>query len=115
MVVKFVLKNNGHLVVQALKLDHDSAETREDCRASVEPGLRLALWRVQFCRLRHPRLVLRTWSKTQKTIAQSSVEIDLLAILRVATEAVGMISLAVDLGIELTARTHVDASAALGY
>ena len=58
--------------------------------------------------------VVRTWSKTQNTIAQSSAESELLAIVRAATEALGMISLAADLGIILTARIHVDASAALG-
>ena len=57
---------------------------------------------------------MRTWSKTQNTIAQSSAESELLAIVRAATEALGMISLAADLGIDLTARIHVDASAALG-
>jgi hypothetical protein len=58
--------------------------------------------------------VVRTWSKTQNTIAQSSAESELLAIVRAATEALGMMSLAADLGINLTARIHVDASAALG-
>ena len=58
--------------------------------------------------------VVRTWSKTQNTIAQSSAESELLAIVKAATEALGMISLAADLGIDLTARIHIDASAALG-
>ena len=58
--------------------------------------------------------VVRTCSKTQNTIAQSSAESELLAIVRAATEALGMISLAADLGIVLAARIHVDASAALG-
>ena len=58
--------------------------------------------------------VVRTWSKTQNTVAQSSAESELLAIVKAATEALGMISLAADLGIGLTARIHIDASAALG-
>ena len=57
---------------------------------------------------------LRTYSKTQNTIAQSSAESELLGVVRAATEALGMISLAKDLGIELQARLHVDASAAIG-
>ena len=58
--------------------------------------------------------VVRTWSKTQNTIAQSSAESELFAIMKAATEALGMISLAADLRIDLIARIHVDASAALG-
>ena len=58
--------------------------------------------------------VIRTWSKTQNTTAQSSAESELLAIVKAAKEAFGMISLAADVGTDLTARIHVDASAALG-
>ena len=58
--------------------------------------------------------VVRTWSKTQSTIAQSSAESELLAIVKAATEALGMFFLAADLRIALTARIHVDASVALG-
>ena len=57
--------------------------------------------------------VVRTWPKTQNTIAQSSAESEHLAIVKAATEALGMISVAADLGIDLTARINVDASAAL--
>ena len=57
---------------------------------------------------------LKTWSKTQGTIAESSAESELLAIVRAASEAIGMVSLAADFGIELQTRIHVDASAALG-
>ena len=58
--------------------------------------------------------LLRTWAKTQNTIAQSSAESELLAIVKAASEALGMMSLAKDLGISLETRIHVDASAALG-
>ena len=58
--------------------------------------------------------VERTYSKTQNTIAQISAESELLAIVRAATEALGMISLAAEFGIYLTARIPVDSSAALG-
>ena len=57
---------------------------------------------------------IRTWSKTQNTIAQSSAESELLAIVRAATEALGCMSLAADLGLKFDTRMHVDASAALG-
>ena len=59
--------------------------------------------------------LLRSWSKTQNTVAQSSAESELLATVKAATEALGMMSLALDLGISLTTRVHVDASAAFGY
>ena len=58
--------------------------------------------------------VERTWSKTQNTITQSSAESELLAIAKAAIEALGMISLAADLGTDLIARIRMDASAALG-
>ena len=58
--------------------------------------------------------LLRTWSKTQSTVAQSSAESELLATVRAASEALGMMALAADLGISLTTRLHIDASAALG-
>ena len=57
---------------------------------------------------------VKTWSKTQNTIAQSSAESELLGVVRAATEALGIVALAKDLGIELSARLHVDASAAIG-
>ena len=55
--------------------------------------------------------VVRTWPNTQNTIAQSSADSELLAIVRAAIEALGMISLAADPGIDLNARIHMDASA----
>ena len=57
---------------------------------------------------------LRSWSKTQNTVAQSSAESELLGTVRAATESLGMAALAQDLGIQLKTRLHVDASAALG-
>ena len=57
---------------------------------------------------------IRTLSKTQNTIAQSSAESELLAIVRAATEALGCMSLAADLGLVFDTRLHVDAAAALG-
>ena len=42
---------------------------------------------------------VKTWSKTQGTIAQSSAESELLASVKGAAEAIGIISLARDIGI----------------
>ena len=60
------------------------------------------------------RCCVKSWSKTQGTIAQSSAESELIATVRGATEGIGLISLAQDIGLQLTVRLHVDASAALG-
>ena len=57
---------------------------------------------------------VRSWSKTQNTIAQSSAESELIAIVKAASEALDMMSLAEDLGMQVRTRLHVDASAALG-
>ena len=56
---------------------------------------------------------VKSYSKTQNTVAQSSAESELIAIVRASIEAIGLISLAEDLGIDIGARIHVDASSAL--
>ena len=58
--------------------------------------------------------VLKSYSKTQGTIAQSSAESELIAVVKAACEAIGTVSLADDLGIALRVKLHVDAAAALG-
>ena len=60
------------------------------------------------------RACIRSWSKTQWSIAQSSAESELISTVRGATEGIGLVSLGRDLGIEVLIRLHVDASAALG-
>ena len=57
---------------------------------------------------------IKSWSKTQNTVAQSSAEAERIATVKGATEAIGFVSLAVDFGIESSIRMHIDASAALG-
>ena len=57
---------------------------------------------------------LKSYSKTQGTIAQSSAESELIAIVKAACEALGTVSLAEDFGLKLRVRLHVDAAAALG-
>ena len=60
------------------------------------------------------RCCVKTWSKTQATIAQSSAESELLATVRGAAEGIGLISLSADLGLRFKVRLHIDVAAALG-
>ena len=57
---------------------------------------------------------IKTWSSTQATVAMSSGESELYALTKGASQALGFISLGQDLGQQLSARVHTDASAALG-
>ena len=57
---------------------------------------------------------LKSYSKTQGTIAQSSAELELIAVVTAACEAIGSVALADDLGINLRVRLHIDAAAAMG-
>ena len=57
---------------------------------------------------------LKSYAKTQGTIAQSSAESELIAVVKAACEAIGSVSLADDLGLSLRVRLHIDAQAALG-
>ena len=59
----------------------------------------------------HP---LKHWSVTQLTIALSSGEAELGGICRGASIALGLQSLAADLGIRLGVHLHTDATAAIG-
>jgi hypothetical protein len=59
--------------------------------------------------------VLKTWSKTQSVIAQSSAESELYAIVRASTVALGVLTLLKDAGMSVVdSRVHVDAFAAKG-
>ena len=58
--------------------------------------------------------VLKTWSTTQATIALSSAEAELFAMVKGAAQALGMLSIGRDLGLQMRATLHSDASAALG-
>lgn len=57
---------------------------------------------------------LKTYSKTQGTIAQSSAESELVAVVKASCEAIGTVALMDDLGLCARVRLHVDAAAALG-
>ena len=56
--------------------------------------------------------VVKTWSNTQTTIAQSSGEAEYYALVRAAAEGLGMQSIMHDLGWKMRIRLWVDSSAA---
>ena len=56
--------------------------------------------------------VVKTWSSTQTTIAQSSGEAEYYALVRAAAEGLGMQSVMHDLGWKTRVRLWVDSSAA---
>ena len=58
--------------------------------------------------------VLKTWSSTQATVALSSAEAELYALTKGAAQALGLMMLLADLGVEVQAAVHTDASAAIG-
>ena len=58
--------------------------------------------------------LIKTYSKTQATIARSSAESELYGIVRATSESLGMLTLLDDLGCEYQARIHMDATAAQG-
>ena len=55
---------------------------------------------------------LKTWSKTQVFIAKSSGEAELYAVVKGASEAIGMSTLARDLGRRVGIQLRIDALAA---
>ena len=57
---------------------------------------------------------IKSWSSTQKTIALSSGEAELTAVVKCSCETIGVIQLAQDWGIDLEGEIMVDSSAALG-
>jgi len=57
---------------------------------------------------------IKAWSKTQSIIAKSSGESELYGVIKGSSEALGLVTLAGDFGIELNTRVHVDAAAAKG-
>ena len=58
--------------------------------------------------------VLRTWSQTRKTIALSSAEAELTAMVKATCEGLGMAALLADWGEHVELVVFADASAALG-
>ena len=76
------------------------------CRRSRKSTSGGAIMRGSHC--------LKAWSKTQALIAKSSGEAELYAVVRGATEAMGMVTLAKDLGTKVQIQLHIDALAAKG-
>ena len=57
---------------------------------------------------------IRHWSSTQATLALSSGEAELGGIAKGLSHAIGLRSIAADLGISLSLRVRTDATAAMG-
>ena len=58
--------------------------------------------------------MLKSWSTSQSVIALSSGEAELYALMRLATQTLGIMSMAKDFGDLLTAEIQTDSSAAMG-
>lgn len=65
------------------------------------------------CVLRGGHLI-KHWSSTQKVVTLSSGEAELAGVVKGAGEALGIQSVARDLGLEVAVRLHADSSAAIG-
>ena len=59
----------------------------------------------------HP---IKSWSSTQRSIALSSAEAELVAAVKTSTELIGVLQLAEDWSMRMSGRVLVDSSAALG-
>ena len=57
--------------------------------------------------------MIKSWCTTQATIAMSSAEAELYSLTKGASNTLGLMSLAADLGVSLEATVHSDASATL--
>ena len=57
--------------------------------------------------------MIKAWSKTQNSISLSSAEAELIAMVKLSTELIGLMSLACDLSCRLHGRVWADSSAAL--
>ena len=82
--------------------DSDWAGCRSTCR-STSGGI-----------TRSGAHTLKTWSSTQATVALSSAEAELYALTKGAAQALGFITLMADMGVQVKATVHTDASAAIG-
>ena len=58
--------------------------------------------------------LIKSWSKSQSLVALSSAESELYATIKSAAEALGIMSILKDLGMEFNAKVFADASASLG-
>ncbi len=83
-------------------VDADWAGCKRTCR-STSGGALMHGW---HC--------VKSWSTTQATVALSSGESELYSLTKGASQALGLIALAADLGLQLNANLHTDASATIG-
>ena len=83
-------------------VDSDWAGCKATCRSTSGGALMLG----SHC--------LKGYSTTQATVALSSGEAELYSMTKGASQALGIISLAADFGINLSGMVHCDAAAALG-
>ena len=58
--------------------------------------------------------LVKSWASTQRNITLSSAEAELVAAVKASAEAIGLAQLLFDWGKDLSARIHVDSSAAIG-
>ena len=58
--------------------------------------------------------VVKSWSTTQATVALSSGEAELYALVKGASQSLGLLALASDMGHDMHATVHSDSSAAIG-
>ena len=56
---------------------------------------------------------LKTWSSTQRSVALSSGEAELISAVKTSSEVIGILQLAQDLGEEISGEVYVDSSAAI--
>lgn len=99
MTYRFGWKDEGHITAY---VDADFAGCLKT-RKSTSGG----------CLLYGSHLV-KHWSTTQKTLALSSGEAEFYGVVRGTSEALGLQSLAGDLGIDTTIHVRTDSSAAIG-
>jgi hypothetical protein len=57
---------------------------------------------------------VKTWNSTQQTVSRSSGEAELYALVKAASEGLGMVALLSELGRKVQLRVHCDSSAAIG-
>ena len=57
---------------------------------------------------------IKSWSSTQKSVTLSSGEAELVAVVKMSTEVIGILQLSHEWGLELIGEVYVDSSAALG-
>ena len=57
---------------------------------------------------------IRSWSTTQKSVTLSSGEAELVALVKLSTEVIGLTQMARDWGLEMFADIYVDSAAAIG-